>query len=210
MKNAFKFVSALFLTAGMVVACASGDTSSTSNGGNTSGGNSSGDNTPEACKKGTDACTKCGDDSCCDQLEACDSDTKCKALSSCVAACIQAAGSTGDPTACENNCPNVSDMATVNLYNKTATCEETSCKQQCLCTSDGTSCGDCETSKCCDTLAACELSTDCLELDQCVGQCGASDQNCVNSCAGQFPNGVTPLNSFFMCLQNSCATPCGG
>ena len=204
MKNAVKFVSALFLTAGMVVACASGDTSTTTNGGS---GNTSGDQTPEACKKGTDACTKCGDNACCDELEACANDMKCNALSNCVNACPT--DNAQDQNNCISQCPNINDMPTAKKLEAVVTCSDMACKQQCLCVSDGSACGDCETSKCCDPLATCNTDGACVTLADCVFACAAGDQNCENACGSQSTQqAVDEFNAIITCVGNNCSTQC--
>jgi MYXO-CTERM domain-containing protein len=66
---------------------------------------------------------------------------------------------------------------------------------------------------CASSLMACEASQDCVNLYNCIGQCG-SDANCANTCGTQYPGGVNLLNAYDNCLcdtacPSQCASECG-
>jgi hypothetical protein len=74
-------------------------------------------------------------------------------------------------------------------------------------------CDTCLANDCCSEDTACGNDPDCINFIDCVNYCfpmdgGAPDQNCINDCSVQYPNGSNELSNLDMCMQNSCMTAC--
>ena len=75
-------------------------------------------------------------------------------------------------------------------------------------------CDTCLGASCCAEDQACGNDQDCMAFISCVNGCfnqvdGGVDQTCESSCQSQYPNGANELSNLDMCMQNSCASPCG-
>jgi hypothetical protein len=65
-------------------------------------------------------------------------------------------------------------------------------------------CHTCEFSNCCDQFTACGNNGACANLANCAQAC--TSQSCLDSCANQFPGGVSDFNTFSDCLVDFCST----
>lgn len=75
-------------------------------------------------------------------------------------------------------------------------------------------CDDCRScalaGPCADALAACNQSSACVALDQCLGLCGGLTAECLELCASQNPNGVSLYDALLGCVDcTECLDPCG-
>jgi hypothetical protein len=75
-------------------------------------------------------------------------------------------------------------------------------------------CDDCRTcavaGPCAAELAACNQSSSCVAIDQCLGLCGAITAECLELCASQNPGGVSLYDALLGCVDcGACLDPCG-
>ena len=75
-------------------------------------------------------------------------------------------------------------------------------------------CDTCLGQSCCAEDQTCGNDQDCMAFISCINGCfnqvdGGVDQTCESDCEAQYPNGANELSNLDMCMQNSCASPCG-
>jgi hypothetical protein len=75
-------------------------------------------------------------------------------------------------------------------------------------------CDDCRScaiaGPCAAALAACNQSSSCIAIDQCLGVCGGVTADCLELCASQNPDGVSVYDALLGCVDcGECLDPCG-
>jgi hypothetical protein len=71
-------------------------------------------------------------------------------------------------------------------------------------------CVDCAAEGLCsDEVQTCAAIQECVDLSGCIDMCPQGDQNCVNTCAFMYQNGVQPYINYTECLFcQECPTKC--
>lgn len=191
-------------------------TGGTSAGGGGTGGGSGGSGGSATCQVSTQPATQvCADcrtgdraGTCSTQWQACNSDSNCQKLASCVDACK------GDRP-CLRTCyvNNPSGTAKHLTY---WGCSDATCHDQCFCPrcrlASGTpTCNDCLATKCATECKACDTNADCMALMLCYTfNCDQNDTACRNNCLSQFSKGNDIINSSGYGGPNGCSTTkCG-
>ena|GEM_PF-7055057 len=74
----------------------------------------------------------------------------------------------------------------------------------CSASPDDEACDTCLKGACCEEIAAC--GPDCLRILDCVSSC--ADDDCVNLCLTDNPNGAAPFSALTTCMVQSCSDSC--
>ncbi|HEY5243716.1 MAG TPA: hypothetical protein VIJ22_19680 [Polyangiaceae bacterium] len=159
----------------------------------------------------TSTCANCLAAQCCAQATACSNDSTC-------VTCDDSCNTDGTCTECEQ---------TDTAFGALATCAGNSCASQCGLTgssssgsssgggqcpagANDTACDTCTEQNCCAQVMACNADQGCIAAaNQITANCGT---NATLACAQQTvqASGDTAAENLISCLENSCATPCGG
>jgi hypothetical protein len=67
-------------------------------------------------------------------------------------------------------------------------------------------CDSCFSASCCGTGVTCHANTECSLLFECIQNC--TDDNCITTCQGDHPTGMTDVNALFNCITTSCSAQC--
>lgn len=164
---------------------------------------------------GIAACDQCVNGKCLALCQTCAANAECVALVSCALLCP--ANDQTCVSACTQQHPNgVIDALPLA---GAGGCVPQNCATQCglstgACTIQFANppCDSCVQSYCLTECQACAANTDCVALVQCGMLCAPGDQNCINSCTQQHPNGVNTALPFVDpttgCVALHCASQC--
>ena len=83
------------------------------------------------------------------------------------------------------------------------------CSGGCAWEEDECACLVCIDEHCSTQEEACALSADCVNLIDCIIECG-DDDACVEGCASTYSAGVDPLIALLDCRDERCSIQCGG
>jgi hypothetical protein len=83
-----------------------------------------------------------------------------------------------------------------------------SCKDLALVVGEPKACDDCAKSKCCDEVLACNNSSDCKALQECIKPCAQDDFVCIGTCSEAHSKGASLLQEVGSCAQTNCKTEC--
>jgi len=73
---------------------------------------------------------------------------------------------------------------------------------------DPVACSACVSQLCPSQSAACQQSSDCTQIDNCVNTECPYDESCVDSCASRFPAGQALYDSLYNCDRTYVCTSC--
>lgn len=74
--------------------------------------------------------------------------------------------------------------------------------------SDRPSCDKCAKDKCCTEIQACNASSDCAALQECLAPCAQADTLCILTCQEGHPKGGDLLQEVGSCAQMKCKSEC--
>jgi len=161
---------------------------------------------------------------CSTEVSACQADSGCATLASCISACTD--------STCQTNCSNAAPSASQTALDAVYSCICSSCSSQCTAECGGgttgstggatggttgaaTSCDTCQqgvlaTGAACEaSLNACSADAKCSGLITCINACAVGDTACEQGCAttaGQAA--VTKFQAIGDCICTNCATEC--
>jgi hypothetical protein len=75
------------------------------------------------------------------------------------------------------------------------------------CSGGSNACDTCGYASCCSEAQTCADSTQCDDFYSCAAACNGA-QACLNSCASEYPAGVTAANALAECLSTNCKQQC--
>ena len=166
-------------------------------------------------------CKNCLQQKCKNEVDQCNSDTECVALSNCLEGC-------GDSGNCQTKCVQDHGRGLQGLQNL-SNCADNNCPQECRTDDSNTnnggnnnggnnngnvgggeqgSCDACLQQNCSNEAQQCQANAECVSLVQCLDKCGDNDQTCANNCAAQHQQGLSDLQSLLQCADNNCKTVC--
>lgn len=71
---------------------------------------------------------------------------------------------------------------------------------------DGSACGDCMRTQCCEQLAACVSDAECIALNECATPC--ADAACLDACDRAHPSAILLRRALFGCTVALCPAEC--
>lgn len=151
----------------------------------------------------SDPCYKCQFEKCCDSVDACFNGGPATDLTNCWLAC------TTDDIACELACFDQYPDGVVGFGGYSA-CTEVNCfAPGGACQhAQPASCLDCESTQCCEELAACDTDAECFLITQCTLGCKSQDTLCGGACFAAHPKGQAALGKLAVCDGQRCAGKC--
>lgn len=167
-------------------------------------------------------CKSCLDTKCKTQVDQCNANSECVALSNCLKSCksndcmqkclmdhqdgypyLQSLSSCAAQN-CANECKEDKDKGTPDTGDNGGNTSGNTGGN----TGGDNSCKTCMQTKCSSQLNQCAANPECVALIQCIDPC--NDDACVQNCAQQHPNGVSDVNNIVQCVQTNCSAECGG
>lgn len=82
------------------------------------------------------------------------------------------------------------------------------CKSVTLKASDIPACDTCVKDKCCADVLACDKSSDCKALQECIAPCDQDDIICILTCTETHSSGADKLREVGSCAQSKCKVEC--
>jgi hypothetical protein len=152
------------------------------------------------CSNFGDPCTTCLSTACPATYCACEMNSECLALSSCLHNCgsNQSCGQM-----CDSGHPNgISPLVLL------SDCAATSCPTECPNNKPISDCTKCTVDTCPDAFNACIADPECVALYQCLAGCGKLDLTCQQGCYGQHGAGTMKLQALLQCESMPCASVC--
>lgn len=151
-----------------------------------------------------DPCYKCQFEKCCDSVDACFNGGPATDLSNCWLECMK------DDIACQLACFDKYPDGVVGFGGYTA-CLYINCFAAgagCV-SSKQNDCSTCQTTECCEELAACNTDAECYLITQCALGCKPQDSTCGGACVSTHSQGKATWAKLALCTTQKCLSKCG-